>query len=52
MASRTGGVIHDIGYRPYEGRRLSEGSIAWSLFRRGYLKHLASDDQPAPRFCR
>lgn len=38
MASRTGGVIHDIGYRPYEGRRLSEGSIAWSLFRRGYLE--------------
>lgn len=38
MASQSGGVIHDIGYRPYDGRRLSEATIAWSLFRRGYLE--------------
>jgi ABC-2 type transport system permease protein len=28
-------VIHDIGYRPYAGERLSEGAVAWSLFRTG-----------------
>jgi ABC-2 type transport system permease protein len=26
------GVIHDIGYRPYDGPRLGELSVAWSLF--------------------
>ncbi|MPZ61260.1 MAG: ABC transporter permease [Propionibacteriales bacterium] len=29
---RPDGVIHDIGYRPYGGRRLGEGAVAWSLF--------------------
>ena len=26
------GVIHDIGYRPYSGPRLGEGSVAWAFF--------------------
>ncbi|MBC9955900.1 ABC transporter permease [Yimella sp. cx-51] len=26
------GVIHDIGYRPFTGRRGSTGAIAWSLY--------------------
>ena len=26
------GVIHDIGYRPYAGPRLGEGSVAWAFF--------------------
>jgi ABC-2 type transport system permease protein len=26
------GVIHDIGYRPYSGLRLTERRIAWALF--------------------
>lgn len=29
------GVIHDIGYRPYAGRRLGEGPVAWSFFLTG-----------------
>ncbi len=36
MASRTDGepaaVIHDIGYRPYDGPRLGEGAVAKALF--------------------
>lgn len=26
------GVIHDLGYRPYDGPRLGEGAVAWSFF--------------------
>lgn len=26
------GVIHDIGYRPFDGRRQGTGAIAWSLY--------------------
>jgi ABC-2 type transport system permease protein len=26
------GVIHDLGYRPYTGPRLSEGPVAWAFF--------------------
>jgi ABC-2 type transport system permease protein len=26
------GVIHDLGYRPYSGPRLGEGSVAWAFF--------------------
>jgi ABC-2 type transport system permease protein len=29
------GVIHDLGYRPYGGPRLSAGQVAWSFFRTG-----------------
>lgn len=29
------GVIHDLGYRPYHGPRLSPGSVAWSFFLTG-----------------
>lgn len=29
------GVIHDIGYRPYDGPRLGERAVAWSLFLTG-----------------
>jgi len=36
--TRPTGTIHDIGYRPYEGVRLGEGAVAWSLFRTG-LRH-------------
>lgn len=36
-ASPTG-VIHDIGYRPYAGRRLGAAAVGWSLFRTG-LRH-------------
>ncbi|MGL5827928.1 MAG: ABC transporter permease [Nocardioides sp.] len=32
--SRTG-VIHDLGYRPYDGPRLGEVQIAWALFLTG-----------------
>lgn len=32
---RPAGAIHDIGYRPYTGQRLSEGAVARSLFRTG-----------------
>lgn len=35
--SGPGGVIHDIGYRPYTGPRLSTGSVARSLFTTGLL---------------
>ncbi len=35
---RRTGVIHDIGYRPYDGPRLGEGVIARSLFLTG-LRH-------------
>lgn len=35
---RPTGTIHDIGYRPYEGVRLGERAVAWSLFRTG-LRH-------------
>lgn len=31
-AEAPSGVIHDIGYRPYRGPRLTEGAVAWSLF--------------------
>jgi ABC-2 type transport system permease protein len=30
--SAASGVIHDIGYRPYAGRRLGEGAVAWAFF--------------------
>jgi ABC-2 type transport system permease protein len=35
---RTGvsGVIHDLGYRPYDGPRAGSGSIAWALFVSGF----------------
>jgi ABC-2 type transport system permease protein len=33
--TRPTGTIHDIGYRPYDGVRLGEGAVAWSLFRTG-----------------
>lgn len=26
------GIIHDLGYRPYDGPRGGEGSIAWALY--------------------
>ncbi len=29
---RPTGVIHDLGYRPYGGPRLSDGAVAWSFF--------------------
>lgn len=29
------GVIHDLGYRPYDGPRLGGGAVAWSFFRTG-----------------
>jgi ABC-2 type transport system permease protein len=32
---RPAGVIHDLGYRPYDGPRLGEGPVAWSFFRTG-----------------
>jgi ABC-2 type transport system permease protein len=32
LPESPGGVIHDIGYRPYTGRRQNEGPVAWSLF--------------------
>jgi ABC-2 type transport system permease protein len=31
-------VIHDLGYRPYDGPRLGAGYVGWSLFRLG-LRH-------------
>lgn len=34
---RPGGVIHDIGYRPYSGPRLGTGAAARSLFVTGLL---------------
>src|SRR5699024_9965506 len=34
-SEQPAGVIHDIGYRPYEGPRLGEGAVAWSLFKTG-----------------
>lgn len=36
-AVRPGGVIHDIGYRPYDGPRQGTGAIARSLFFTGLL---------------
>jgi ABC-2 type transport system permease protein len=33
--AQPAGVIHDIGYRPYDGERLGEGPVAWSLFLTG-----------------
>ena len=33
--SAPAGVIHDLGYRPYAGPRLSAGPVAWSFFRTG-----------------
>ena len=30
------GVIHDLGYRPYDGRRASDGEIALALFVSGF----------------
>jgi ABC-2 type transport system permease protein len=32
---RGSGVIHDLGYRPYDGPRLGEGAVAWSFFLTG-----------------
>lgn len=29
------GVIHDLGYRPYDGPRGGEGAIAWALYETG-----------------
>jgi ABC-2 type transport system permease protein len=37
MSSTPSGVIHDIGYRPYDGPRRGTGSIATSLFTTGLL---------------
>ncbi len=34
-SERPRGVIHDMGYRPYEGPRLGERAVAWSFFRTG-----------------
>lgn len=34
-SERPSGVIHDLGYRPYRGRRLGERAVAWSFFRTG-----------------
>jgi ABC-2 type transport system permease protein len=31
-------VIHDLGYRPYDGPRHGEGYVAWALYRLG-LRH-------------
>src|SRR6476620_6106430 len=31
------GVIHDLGYRPYDGPRNGSGAIAWALFLSGFL---------------
>ena len=36
-SARPGGVIHDIGYRPYTGPRLGTGAAARSLFVTGLL---------------
>ena len=30
--SRTSAVIHDLGYRPYDGPRLGERPVAWAFF--------------------
>ena len=30
------GVIHDLGYRPYDGPRNGSGAIAWALFLSGF----------------
>ncbi len=30
------GVIHDLGYRPYDGPRTGQGQIAWALFVAGF----------------
>jgi ABC-2 type transport system permease protein len=30
------GVIHDLGYRPYDGRRSGDREIAWALFVSGF----------------
>ena len=30
------GVIHDLGYRPYDGQRNSQGAIGWALFVSGF----------------
>ncbi|MGI8946549.1 MAG: ABC transporter permease [Ornithinimicrobium sp.] len=37
MSQHPDGVIHDIGYRTYEGARRGTGAIAASLFRTGLL---------------
>lgn len=31
-AARPVGVIHDLGYRPYGGPRLTDAAVAWSFF--------------------
>ena len=31
------GAIYDLGYRPYEGPRTSQGAMAWALFVAGFL---------------
>lgn len=33
--TRSTGVIHDLGYRPYGGPRLGPGAVAWSFFLTG-----------------
>jgi ABC-2 type transport system permease protein len=30
------GVIHDLGYRPYDGPRQGQGAIGWALFLAGF----------------
>ncbi|MEO6511955.1 MAG: ABC transporter permease [Nocardioides sp.] len=35
--ARRTGVIHDLGYRPYDGPRNGQGAIAWALFVAGFL---------------
>lgn len=32
----AGGVIHDLGYRAYDGSRASDATIGWSLFTMGF----------------
>lgn len=34
-SEKPGGVIHDMGYRPYAGPRLGERAVAWSFFQTG-----------------
>ncbi len=35
MPAETQGVIHDLGYRRYDGRRLGRGHTRWSLYQHG-----------------
>ncbi len=36
MPETPTGVIHDLGYRPYDGPRTSQAAIAWALFVSGF----------------